>query len=68
MYLEEDGVAPEVVPERGELMVLPLAEGPRGQTHLARRPALCLEQWVHCPGKKYHTVKYFSCYGRRVDN
>lgn len=42
-YLEEDSVAPQVISQRGELMVLPLTERPRSQAHLAGRPTFCLE-------------------------
>ena len=47
--LEEDGVAPEVVPERGELVLPPLGEAVRRKLVLALRPvALGLEYGVYC--------------------
>ena len=46
--LEKDGVAPEVVPERGELVDAPLVPGPARQLVLALAPrALSFKNWIH---------------------
>lgn len=42
--LEEDGIAPEQVPQRRELVPLPLAEGPQSQLALALCPLDCGER------------------------
>lgn len=39
--LEEDGVPPEQVAERGELVAPPLAEAPHGQFSFPLRPLDC---------------------------
>ena len=50
--LQEDGVAPEVVAQRGELVLPPLGEAEHRQLVLALRPvALRLEYGVHCKWK-----------------
>ena len=40
-FLEEDGVAPEQVPQGGELIETPLTERPQGQLCLSRGPGHC---------------------------
>jgi hypothetical protein len=46
--LEKDGVAPEVVPERGELVDAPLVPGPARQLVLTLAPrALSFKNWIH---------------------
>lgn len=42
--LEEDGVAPQQVPQRRELVPLPLPEGPQRQLALPLRPLDCAER------------------------
>ena len=45
--LQEDGVAPQQVPQGGELVRPPLAEAPHGQLHLLRRPLDWGLPWKH---------------------
>ena len=51
--LEEDGVPPEQVTERGELVESPLPEGPQGELCLARGPRHYKGKTVHSARKVY---------------
>lgn len=52
-FLEEDGVAPQQVPQRRELVPLPLPEGPERQLTLPLRPLDCGERRP-CSSRKGH--------------
>ena len=51
--LEEDGVSPEQVAERGELVEAPLPEGPQSELSLARSPRHYKGKTVHSARKVY---------------
>ena len=51
--LEEDGVPPEQVAERGELVEAPLPEGPQSELRLAGGPRHYKGKTVHSARKVY---------------
>ena len=48
--LEEDGIAPQQVPQRCELVPLPLPEGPQCQLALSLGPLDCVERQAQLMG------------------
>lgn len=47
-FFEEDGIAPKLIPEGGELVETPLSEGPQSQLGLAHCPRHWRARQVIC--------------------